>query len=120
MRDAVKAASRELAGDPDAGIRLEIPVSLQPNLKALEAVSYQLKQKHPALKRNIRFNDNKMDLILHFSVDPTAGKPWRKLKPAQAKELKKEMGTREGEAQDVTEEEMDDLLAGHGPNGAGP
>ena len=43
IRDTVRSMARELAGDPDAGVRLEIPYSLQPNLKALESVSYNLK-----------------------------------------------------------------------------
>ena len=36
IRDAVKGAAKELAGSPDAGIRLEIPYSLQTNLKVVQ------------------------------------------------------------------------------------
>ena len=36
VRDAVRRAAKELAGDNEAGIRLEVPTRLQPSLKALE------------------------------------------------------------------------------------
>ena len=46
MRDAVRSAAFNLAGRR-AGIRLEIPDTLRPSLKALESAAYQLKQVHP-------------------------------------------------------------------------
>ena len=81
VRDAVRGAAKELAGSPDAVIRLEIPTSLQPSLKALETVSFHLKKKHPKLRRNIKFDDAEMDLVLDFSTDPDFGAPWRKVRP---------------------------------------
>ena len=57
VRDAVRGMASELAGDPDAGVRLEIPHGLQSNLKALESVSYNLKKKYPDLRRNIKFDE---------------------------------------------------------------
>ena len=68
VRDAVRGSARELAAHPEAGIRLEIPHSLQPSLKALEAVSYKLKQKYPDIRRNIKFDDQEKDLILDLSL----------------------------------------------------
>ena len=53
VRDAVKGAARELAACPDAGMRLEIPQYLQPSLKALETVSYNLKQKHAGIRLSL-------------------------------------------------------------------
>ena len=64
VRDIVRRAARELAGDLQSGIRLEIPQFLQPNLKALESVSYVLRRKHPGMKHNVKFDDEKMDLVL--------------------------------------------------------
>ena len=56
----MKRAAKELAGTRDAGVRLEIPQSMQPSLKALESVSFHLKQKYPGMRRNIKFNDQEM------------------------------------------------------------
>ena len=55
VRDIVRRAAKELAGSPEAGIRLEIPQFLQPSLKSLESVSYSLKKKFPATRSNIKF-----------------------------------------------------------------
>ena len=85
VRDIVRRAARELAGDPQSGIRLEIPQFLQPNLKALESVSYALRRKHPGMKRNVKFDDEKMNLVLDFCVNPTdPDATWRKIRPDQA------------------------------------
>ena len=85
IRDIVKRAAKELAGCRDAGIRLEVPRFLQPSLKSLEAVSYALKQKHPAMRRNIKFDDAELDLVLDLCLDPSDPDPkWKKIRPAQA------------------------------------
>ena len=70
VRDAVKRAAKELAGDTEAGMRLELPRRLQPSLKALESVSYALKQRNKEMKRNIKFDDEAMDLVLDFNTNP--------------------------------------------------
>ena len=54
IRDAIRGMVRELGGDPNAGVRLEILYGLQSDLKALESVSYNLKKKFPGMRRNIR------------------------------------------------------------------
>ena len=36
--------------------------------------------------------------------------PWRKVRPYQAKKMKSELGIRGGEAQEVTSDELDDLI----------
>ena len=92
VRDTIRRGARELAGDPDAGIRLEIPGHLQTSLKALEAVSFGLKQKNPKMRRNVKFDDAELDLVLDFSLDPDGGAPWRKIRPAQAIAAKAKLG----------------------------
>ena len=54
LRDVVRSAAYNLAGQPGAGIRLEIAHHLMPNFKALSSTSYKLKQKYPGCKRNMR------------------------------------------------------------------
>ena len=116
VRDTVRGMARELAGDPDAGVRLEIPHGLQTNLKALESLSYNLKKKYPDLRRNIRFDDDEMDLVLHFSTNPEANVPWKKVKPEQAKALKAKLGRAAANngVEDVTDEDLGNLLDGPG------
>ena len=92
-------------------MRLEIPQFLQPSLKALESVSYNLKQKNPEIKRNIKFDDAEMDLILDFHTNPEAdGARWRKVRPAQAKVLRAAMGKKQGQTEEVTVDELEQML----------
>ena len=64
---------------------MEIPQYLQPSLKSLEALSYALKKKFPRIRRNIKFDDEKLDLVLDFHTDPGADSPqWKKIRPSEA------------------------------------
>ena len=63
LRDIVRGAAYNLAGMPEAGIRLEIPHHLMANFKALNAASYRLKQKYKDCRRNVKFDDEDMDLV---------------------------------------------------------
>ena len=110
IRDEVRRSAKELAGCTDAGIRLEIPVRLQPHLKALEAVSYHLKKKHPGMKRNVKFDDDEKDLVLDFCLDPDQGN-WKKVWPEQAKKLKAKLGiVGSGRIEEVTGDELESLI----------
>ena len=86
VRDAVKQAAKELAGT-SAGIRFEIPAWLQPSLKTLESLSYNLKQKNTDMRRNIKFDDHAMDLVIDFcpapDADPRSGRESLQLRPTK-------------------------------------
>ena len=84
-RDVVRSAARNLAGDSLAGMRLHIPGFLESNFKALENVSYNLKQKYPGIKRNIKYDDMNRDLVLDFLLGP--GGQWRSIRPDQARQF---------------------------------
>ena len=112
VRDVVRRAARELAGAADAGIRLEIPHSLKPSLQALEAVSYNLKQKHKNIKRSIKFCDDDMDLILDFNTDPDNEGSLRRISAAQAKAMKPKLAeASSGRVAEVTDAELEGLVA---------
>ena len=83
LRDRVRASAKNLAGDRHSGIRLHIPGFLESNFKVLENISYALKQKHPGLRRNIKYDDQHRDLMLDFQTKP--GEPWRTVLPEQAR-----------------------------------
>ena len=88
VRDAVKSAARNLAGKgPEYGVRLELPDHLKSDMKALQAVSYEIKKKYPMARRNVLFEDERMDLVLDFCV--SEGAPWRRMSSHQARARKK-------------------------------
>ena len=114
IRDSVRRSARELAGDRDAGVRLEIPYYLKPSLKALESVSYSLKKKFPDVRRNIRFDDENMNLALDFNTDPEGSGNWRRLTPDQATKLRKKMGPGQGQTAAITSDEVLTMLGEDG------
>ena len=109
VRDNVRRAAKELRGCPDSGIRLEIPALLQPSLKALETVSFKLKKKYPEMKRNIKFDDDVMDLVLDLCTDPI-NSIWEKVRPEQAKILKGKLDVRDGRMEEVTGDELGRMI----------
>ena len=110
VRDAVRRAARELAGDPGTGMRLEIPYNLQPSLKALEAVSFNMKQKNSKIRRSIKFDDQAMDLVLDFNVDPDGDGAWRQVTAEQAKKMRAKIQAKGGRAAADTDDELDGLM----------
>ena len=107
----MRRAAKELAGDSEAGIRLEVPTRLQPSLKALEAVSFSLKQKNKDTKRSIKFDDQSMDLILDFNTKPDdPASPWRRVTADQAKQMKPKLKNG-GATTTVSNEELENLTA---------
>ena len=122
-RDVVKRAARNLAGKgQEYGVRLELPDHLKSAMGALQSVSYEIKQKFAGAKRNVLFDDSRMDLVLDFAVEE--GKPWRRMTSGQAVERKRKSADKAGkfglEAGEIEEllddgrEELDEE-AGAGP-----
>ena len=107
LRDVVRGAAYNLAGNPQAGIRLEIAHHLMNNFKALSHASYKLKQKYTECKRNIKYDDERCDLVLEFKTDPEA--QWRRLRPEEAKQVKDE-----AKVNKVTASDMSELLSSDG------
>ena len=91
-------------------MRLEIPYNLQPSLKALEAVSYNMKQKNSRIRRSIKFDDQAMDLVLDFNVDPDGDGAWRRVTAEQAKKMKAKIQAKGGRAATITDDELDGLM----------
>ena len=105
LRDVVKGAAYNLAGQANAGIRLEIAHHLMANFKALSTASYKLKQKFPGCKRNIKYDDEHLDLILDFKT--ADNDRWKRLRPEQARELQKAGGEA---AEEMSTSDMSELL----------
>lgn len=107
LRDVVRGAAYNLAGQKEAGIRLEIAHHLVANFNALSSASFRLKNKHPNCKRNIKYDDENFDLVLDFKTSEDAR--WRKLRPQQARELLRETGDA---AEEVSTADMSEILNG--------
>ena len=105
VRDAVKSAARNLAGKGQSyGVRLEFPDHQKTAMNSLQALSYDIKQKHPHAKRNVLFDDGNLDLVLDFCVNEDQ---WRRVTSAQARGRKKKTP---GNRLTVKDAELDVLL----------
>ena len=78
------------------------------NFKALNAASYRLKQRYKDCRRNVKFDDEDIDLVLDFKISDKTG--WEKLKPTQARKLLAEDG---GMAERMSTADMTKLLSGN-------
>ena len=106
-RDVVKGAARNLAVfDQDHGVRLELPNHLKSGMQALQAVSYQIKKKNPAAKRNVLFDDSVMDLALDFTTGE--GNPWRRISAKQARQAKRKLAG--NDHREVKDSELEELM----------
>ena len=110
-RDVVRSAATNLAGcGPEVGVRLEVPNHLRASMKAVQTLSYDLKQKHPGARRNVLYDDELMDLVLDFSIGD--GHPWRRVTADQARRRSSKAPGRVGGGFRIGEGELDDLLGG--------
>ena len=70
MRDEVKALGKNLNGrDQTIGIQIEVPDFLRGRYQTFQSLAFQMKKKHPTLKRNIKFIDSEMTLIMDVKLD---------------------------------------------------
>ena len=78
-----------------------------------------LKQKNPTLKRNIKFDDDSLDLVLDIKKNDVA--PWQKIRPQQAIEAKRSRAepSRE-EGSELDTDAITSMLSEAGPTGSNP
>ena len=89
---------------------------MQSNLKAIESVSYHLKKKFPGIKRNVKFDDDVIDLVLDFNTHPESGGVWRQVTATQARQMKSQLKSSDGQAKAITDGELSGLLADSSAN----
>ena len=80
-RDLVKAAGPNLAGKTGVGLMIHVPGHLLDNLHALNNVGYYIKQHNEGVRRNVKFDDENLDIFMDIKI----GEQWRKITPAEAK-----------------------------------
>ena len=102
-RDRVRRLAKNLAGKPQ-GMRIDVPFHLRKQHRMLQALAFDMKKKTPALKRNIRLNDDTQGLTMDFS---TNGQDWRTVQPEEAATA---MTRRTPRSDSITAVELEDLL----------
>ena len=88
LRDEVKSLAKNLAGtDRTVGIQLEAPDHLRSHYQSLQKLGYNIKLKHPNLRRNVKFDDVNMALVMDVKLDENA--TWKTIDYPAAKQLLK-------------------------------
>ena len=59
-------------------------------MKALQSVSYDIKQRHHLARRNVLFEDESMELVLDFCLEE--GGSWRRITAGQARDSASRLG----------------------------
>ena len=88
-------------------------------MRALQAVSFDIKTKHKSARRNILYDDERMELVLDFSLGE--GEQWRRVYSGQALDRKRAGGDQARSG--MRDSELDDLLgrvSDHGDSFEGP
>ena len=89
-------------------MRLQIPDYLQRDFQALMSLSYDLKKRHPGLKRNVKFDEE--DIGLFMDIKLNEDEEWNRVEPSQAHaamKKRKRNGTRS-----MDDNRLQELLAG--------
>ena len=112
-----KRQNRLGASREPGGIRLAVPDYLQKNFRSLENIAYKIKQNHPNLKRNIKLDDNRLDIYMDIKIDDSAD--WRKILPEHAREAAATSGggPSPGQQRTLGAADLTDLIAQGGGGG---
>ena len=81
LRDSIKASGFKLAGKR-AGIRIEVPHFLKSDFNTLQNISYRMKMANATMKRSVKFDDDRLSLMLDIQLP---GQDWRRIRPDQAR-----------------------------------
>ena len=93
LRDEIKSMARNLRGaDRSVGVQIEPPDSLRSHYQAFQRLAFQLKRKNPALKRNVKFSD--YDLCLVMDVKINSESEWKTIMYDQARQIIKKTRAR--------------------------
>ena len=106
LRDEIKSLTRNLDGtDKLTGVQIEPPDFLRTQYQTFQRLAYQMKKKHPSLKRSIRFSDN--DQCLTMSILTARGADWRTIDFADAKATMKKTRDR---TDSLSRQELEELV----------
>ena len=104
MRDEVRAKTTNLRGeDKNVGCQLEPPDHLRGQYQAFQNLAYCMKKKTPDLKRNVKFLDRELSLIM----DVKTAEGWKSIDYQTAKGILKKRTQR---SSSLTRRELRDVL----------
>ena len=75
---------------------------------------YNLKQAHPGMKRNLKFDDEVMDLVLDVKME--GEDTWKKIRPGRTMEVKRTLPAR-SDAPELDPGEISSMLSGGSSSG---
>lgn len=68
-RDEIKTLGKNLRGESNVGIQMEVPDFLRGRFQTFQSLAFQMKKKNPTLKRNIKFVNSAMDLVMDIKLN---------------------------------------------------
>ena len=106
LRDEVKSLGRNLSGlDKSVGMQIEPPDHLRSHYQAFQKMAFQMKKKHPNLRRNIKFLDIETCLVMDVLTSAESG--WRTIMYEDARAVLKKTRAR---TESITLEELEDMV----------
>lgn len=89
LRDEIKSLGRNLDGkDRKTGLQLEPPDHLRSHYQTFQKLAFEMKKKHKCLKRNVKFSDADLSLVMDVKIDSES--EWKQIYHEDArKTLKK-------------------------------
>ena len=105
-RDEVRSHAKNLE-KKGRGLRLEVPEPLWPSFRVLQELAFELKQKNPALRRNVLFDDLNRDLKMDFSYDSVE---WKTVVPSEARKSLKTCRPTRSRKNSVSASDLEKIL----------
>ena len=111
LRDEVKSMARNLSSqDRNTGVQIEAPDHLRSHYQAFQRLAFQLKRKHPGLRRNVKFYDSELSLTMDVKISTDS--EWKSIMYSQAREILKKTRVRTESFSLEELEEMADIDQG--------
>lgn len=102
QRDEVKSYSKNLQGQEDSGINIKVPYHLKSNFANLRDLAFRMKQKNASFRRNIRYDDRTLDLVMDFT---TGNSKWTSVTAADAR-----VSLARRKKSSCTQQELDEVI----------
>ena len=106
LRDEIKSLGRNLDGkDRKTGIQLEPPDHLRSHYQTFQRLAFEMKKKHKGLRRNVKFSDADLSLVMDVKLDASA--EWRQISHDDARNTLKKTRAR---SESISVDELEALV----------
>ena len=106
-RDIVKAASRNLTGGAEVGLRAQFPGFLVDTFRMFETIAFHLRGNDSSVRRAVKFDDANLDLMMDIKL----GEEWRRILPAEARKTLEENPHIKRGPEEISSQSLSQLLA---------